>query len=268
MGNGQGMADPYHITAIRLRARMEEIGISQEMLADGVGCSQGAISKILTGSSHNSRFLPRIAQNLAINLNWLLGVTDEKIDMFDVEGDDLTEDHIAAMKAGIIKNRLLHPEQLEPPIVASSRIPFRGFEPEADPDIVQVQHIDFAFGMGGQFMEEPGRAKTMAFSRRWLRNFTDAPPEAIYWAEAIGDSMAPTISSNDSVLVDTTQKSPRAGDMIWACAWGDVGMIKRLRPRPDGTISILSDNHLVPPEIAADGELHVLGRVVAKVGKL
>ncbi|NVE96087.1 hypothetical protein HUO12_14370, partial [Altererythrobacter sp. JGD-16] len=55
---------------------------------------------------------------------------------------------------------------------------------------------------------------------------------------------------------------------IWAFSFGGVGMIKRLRPRPDGSVAILSDNPSVPEDRAVDDELHLIGRVVARVAKL
>jgi len=42
-------------------------------------------------------------------------------------------------------------------------------------------------------------------------------------------------------------------------------MIKRLRPMPDGTVRIMSDNPQVSDEIATDGDLTIIGRVVAIV---
>ena len=80
--------------------------------------------------------------------------------------------------------------------------------------------------------------------------------------------MESTIHESDIVLIDRRQDSPRIADLIWAFAFGEIGMIKRLRPMPDGSVKILSDNPAVPPEVAHDGELHIIGRVVAVVKKL
>jgi phage repressor protein C with HTH and peptisase S24 domain len=63
--------------------------------------------------------------------------------------------------------------------------------------------------------------------------------------------MAPTIEEGEPVLIDRRQQSPRDADLIWAFAWGDIGAIKRLRPMPDGSVKILSDNPAVPPESCA-----------------
>jgi transcriptional regulator with XRE-family HTH domain len=65
------------VTADRLRKRMADTGVRQEDLAEAVGCTQGAISKILKGDTLNSKFLPRIALHLGVALEWLLGTSDE-----------------------------------------------------------------------------------------------------------------------------------------------------------------------------------------------
>ena len=75
--------------------------------------------------------------------------------------------------------------------------------------------------------------------------------------------MMPTISDSDTILVDRSQTHMTMGDQIWAVSFGGVGMIKRLRPRPDGTVTIMSDNPNVSDDRATDGELFLHGRVVA-----
>lgn len=152
--------------------------------------------------------------------------------------------------------------------VGDRRLPFRGPALERDPDLVVIPEIDPAFGMGNAIMDEPASPEMRSFSRAWLRLITDAPPEELYWARGRGNSMSPTIEDGEPVLIDRRQQTPRDADLIWAFAWGEVGAIKRLRPMPDGSVKILSDNPAVPVDVAYDGELHVFGRVVAVVRKL
>lgn len=52
---------------------------------------------------------------------------------------------------------------------------------------------------------------------------------------------------------------------IWAVAYGELGMIKRVRAMPDGSYQLLSDNPNVEPAVAVDGEMTVIGRVVAVI---
>jgi phage repressor protein C with HTH and peptisase S24 domain len=77
--------------------------------------------------------------------------------------------------------------------------------------------------------------------------------------------MMPTISDHDIVVVDRTEQRPQFGDKIWAIIFGGVAMIKRLRPMPDGSVTLSSDNQLVRDVRAVGDELHIVGRVVAIV---
>jgi phage repressor protein C with HTH and peptisase S24 domain len=135
-------------------------------------------------------------------------------------------------------------------------------------DLVEVQEIDLKFGMGATELEIPVTTQIRHFSREWIRQYTRANPEALYFAQGVGDSMAPTILDSDLLLIDTSEQSIRISDKFWAMAFGGSGMVKRLRPMPDGSIKILSDNPTVPDDVAHDGELHVLGRVVGIVRKM
>lgn len=101
-----------------------------------------------------------------------------------------------------------------------------------------------------------------------MRYITDTPAKHLYWARGQGNSMEPNIGDGDVILIDRSQQTPGFGDLYWAIAYGQTGMIKRLRPMPDGSVKILSDNPNVPPEVAYDGELHVFGRVIAVVRRI
>lgn len=134
-----------------------------------------------------------------------------------------------------------------------------------DDEVVEISQIDLRFGLGTIFMDEEVTdqyGEKLPFPRQWLRTITNSRPEDLYWARGQGDSMEPKISDGDVILIDRSQTTPGFGDLCWAIAYGQTGMIKRLRPMADGSVKILSDNQSVPVEIAYDGELHVFGRVI------
>lgn len=136
-------------------------------------------------------------------------------------------------------------------------------------DDVEIQQWDIAYGMGaGGYLDIPVTGETHRFSESWIRQFTRAPASKLFFATGTGDSMSPTILDSDIVLIDTSEHEVRMADRIWAAAYGQAGIIKRLRPMPNGSVKILSDNQNVAPETAYDGELHVVGRVVAIVRKM
>lgn len=145
---------------------------------------------------------------------------------------------------------------------------FPGFGGDDDSDEVEIQEWDIAYGMGGgTYLDLPVTGTKHKFSRTWLKHFTHSPPEKIFFGRGSGDSMSPTILDADIVIIDTSEREIRVGDKIWAVVYGTTGYIKRIRPMPDGGIKMLSDNPAVPPETAYDGEISVVGRVVAVVRK-
>ena len=148
--------------------------------------------------------------------------------------------------------------------------PDEGYAPPAtDKRIIEVPMIDLAYGMGGTYLDgDDPDVRTEPFPLEFIRRYTPASADVIVFAEGAGDSMMPTIHSTDLLLIDRSEISLRLADQVWACSFGGVGMIKRLRPMPDGSVAIISDNPNVPDASAVDGELHLIGRVVAKVSKL
>lgn len=221
----------------RLIERLDARGWSQAELARRVGVSPQSIGKLARGESQGSKHIHRIAGLLLTTPEYLLGETDEP-----------GLDGVATMR------------HREPP--------GRGDRSER---VIEVPMIDLAYGMGGTFLDdvaEEAEIRTEPFPLSFIRRYTRAKPDELVFAEGIGDSMAPTITSNDLMLIDQSDNTLRIGDQIWAISFGGVGMIKRLRPRPDGSIAILSDNPNVPEDRAVDDELFLIGRVVAKVSKL
>ncbi len=142
--------------------------------------------------------------------------------------------------------------------------------PAAEPaqDLVQIDKINMAYGLGGTFIDnEAIEAEKVTFSRSWLRAYTHSAPEFLFTTDGSGDSMEPTISDHDIVIWGRGQVrlNQVKSDKLWACIFGGVGRIKRLRPMPDGRVRIMSDNQLVRDDYASDGDLHIVGRVVAVV---
>lgn len=217
----------------RIEALLEAKGWSQAELARRVDIKPTSIWKLVTGGSQSSKYLRQIARELGTTVEYLTGETDNP----------------------------------QPSGVPDRRPAWHGPEKE-NSDTVGVAEIDLRYGLGGTYLADVVQAESRQFSRTWLRNFTDSPPEELFWARGQGDSMEKTIHENDIVLIDRRQDTPRMADLIWAFAFGEIGMIKRLRPMPDGSVKILSDNQAVPPETAHDDELHIIGRVVAVVKKL
>lgn len=219
----------------RLAILLEDRGWSQAELARRVGVTPQSIGKLARGESHGSRHLHRIAAVLGTSPAYLLGETD------------------------IAQNA--H--------AGDKHVPFKHAPAERDQHILEIPVIDLAYGMGGTYLDDiDPDARSEPFPLSFIRRYTKAKAEDLVIADGLGDSMAPTIGSNDQMLIDRSIDSLRVADQIWAFSFGGVGMVKRLRPRPDGSIAILSDNPAVPEDRAVDDELYLIGRVVAIVRKV
>lgn len=137
-----------------------------------------------------------------------------------------------------------------------------------EPDLVPVREIDLSFGMGATYLDVPVTEEIHHFPRAWLRRYTRSSPDKLFFAQGIGDSMQTTLYDSDLLLIDTAQDQLNSTDRIWVITYANCGSIRRLRPMPDGGVAILADNPLIPREVAYDGELNIIGRVVAYQRKL
>lgn len=219
----------------RIIARREAMGLSQAKLGELSGASQASIQRIEAGETRSPRNLLDLARALRTTPEYLTGGSE------DPQDDGVSE----------------------------ARLPYKA--PADHDDMVQIAEIDLRFGLGGALMDQEvyeQHVETMGFPRAWVRYITDTPAKHLYWARGQGNSMEPNIGDGDVILIDRSQQTPGFGDLYWAIAYGQTGMIKRLRPMPDGSVKILSDNPNVPPEVAYDGELHVFGRVIAVVRRI
>lgn len=217
------------IDADRIRDRMSALGMTQAELARRVGITQPSVFKLLSGTVRSSAHLHAIARELQTTSEYLSGVTS-----------DPSIGYVPVPSVEVVASEL---------------------------GLVPVREIDLRYGMGATELEVQVTTTVRHFPRDWIRIYTGASPDHLYFAQGIGDSMSPTILDSDLLLIDASQHSLNLADKIWACAYGNSGMVKRLRQMADGSVKIMSDNQNVRDEIAYDQELHVLGRVVAIVRK-
>lgn len=101
------------------------------------------------------------------------------------------------------------------------------------------------------------------FRQEWLRRVTNAAPDKLCVITVDGDSMQPTLSHDDTVLVDLTQRTPRR-DGIFVLRYDGCVLVKRIQYDPQRqVVRIMSDNPLYPPiEVTEPEVLKVLGRVI------
>jgi phage repressor protein C with HTH and peptisase S24 domain len=166
---------------------------------------------------------------------------------------------VFAKKLGVSAEWLL--EGGETPTIDQADIIQRAPDRVDDIDMVGIQHADLALGMGAAFIDNHVDVEVLQFPRKWVETITYSPAELLTWAHGRGDSMFPTISDGDLVMIDRSQRDVREQDAIWAFTVGDVGSIKRLRVKGDRFI-ILSDNPSVPDDEEPQDFVRIVGRVV------
>lgn len=136
-------------------------------------------------------------------------------------------------------------------------------------DAVLLPEVEVAYSLGGGSISDDFPVVQMVpFSRSWLSSLTRSPADALMVARGEGDSMTPTIMDQDIVIIDRSDRRFNSQDRIWAVAYGQFGMIKRVRARPDGQFEINSDNPAVTPIIAAEDEVAFIGRVVGVIRRI
>lgn len=113
----------------------------------------------------------------------------------------------------------------------------------------------------------------LAFRRDWLARIGVAASQACL-ARVIGDSMFPTLSPGDMVLLDTSKPMPpirprtstdKRRPAIWALVDNGEARIKRVERPNDSTMLLLSDNPDHPPELLSGPQLanvQIIGKVV------
>jgi hypothetical protein len=115
----------------------------------------------------------------------------------------------------------------------------------------------------GSLDQDEAAAGALAFDARWLRAL-GARPDMLSIIRVAGESMAPTLSDGDDIMVDRSDVAERLRDGIYVLRMDDALMVKRLALTPRrGRVSIRSDNALYPAfeDIALD-EVALVGRVI------
>lgn len=129
---------------------------------------------------------------------------------------------------------------------------------------IPVFDAGFSAGPGLQGVSVPDRYH-FAVEERWLNKVLRRNSRHLAGVHVVGDSMLPTLTDGDVVLVDLSAQNEPLRDAIYVLRIDDCLYVKRLTMRTDGSILVSSDNKHYPTEVIDPRvtDLRVYGRVVA-----
>ncbi|MCT7620935.1 S24 family peptidase [Aliarcobacter butzleri] len=81
----------------------------------------------------------------------------------------------------------------------------------------------------------------------------------------IGDSMEPTLNSDNIIFIDKT-KNDVSRDGIYTFTTIHGLFVKRIQRRVDGKLDIISDNKDYPSQVLNKNDLEILGKVISSFG--
>jgi phage repressor protein C with HTH and peptisase S24 domain len=132
-------------------------------------------------------------------------------------------------------------------------------------ELVPVARVAVRASAGpGSIPGEESARPYFAFEPRWLRAMTNSPASSLSVIRVEGDSMAPTLSAGDDILVDLADGPERLRDGIYVLRVDGALLVKRLAIHPVGRrVTVQSDNPAYSdlPDCGLD-EIDCIGRVI------
>ena len=132
-------------------------------------------------------------------------------------------------------------------------------------DLIEVGEYDIRLSAGpGQLVGEENRVGVWQFNRRYIVDELRLKPANLAVVEVEGDSMAPTLSPGDRVLIDHADRNP-AKPGIYALWDSNATVVKRLEKVPASDpvqVVLISDNTRHNQYRVLADQINVIGRVV------
>lgn len=115
-------------------------------------------------------------------------------------------------------------------------------------ELIQVPILNIEASAGhGALADMEAKSAQFGFDPNWLRKLTASKASGLSIIGVRGDSMEPTLSDGDDVLVDLGDNQTRLRDGIYVLRMDDSLNVKRIAIEPQGRrISVVSDNPSYP----------------------
>ncbi|MDR1840449.1 MAG: helix-turn-helix domain-containing protein [Holophagales bacterium] len=133
----------------------------------------------------------------------------------------------------------------------------------ADGEYLNIRLVDMKASAGhGSIVElEPLSTAYLLFGRQWLHERIGIAHERLVVLSVDGDSMTPTLSPNDLIMIDTSAIERGFKDGIWLFSMDNAVHIKRVSHRGRGQFVASSDNKEYQP-FTLEEPYHFIGRLV------
>lgn len=247
-----------HDRVLRIKMRMAELKMDQTELAVATGLSPSGISQIFKGKIKGTRNFAIFAKALKVNVDWLLGDTDQRVDLSQWQGEDISEKDLPALL-----------ERFELAAASVATIGTGGVtltEFDRRGQTVAMPEIDLSQQSAERIAGISVKDHRFTIGRALLEIHTQADPAHIMVAVNTGDGMAPDLVNGDLIFIDASCRTIDTQDVIWLLRYGGMMTIRRVRMTPQG-ILLMAANPVLPDYTVPAAELEVLGRVVGALRK-
>ena len=138
-------------------------------------------------------------------------------------------------------------------------------------DLVEVAVYEGGLSAGGGAWNDEGRKQgSFSFPKNYIRGrLGHSNPDSLAILPVLGDSMEPTISNGDLVLIDRNV-SNCLHDGVYAFLLDDITLIKRLHRQARGVLSVNSDNKGYENQTLRESDLKrltIIGKACWILGK-
>jgi phage repressor protein C with HTH and peptisase S24 domain len=209
---------------------------STDRLARATGVSPSAFRKWLRGEAEPSRErLVALAQAAGVTVGWLVGGEGPEPRLRDA-----AQARRALSNGGGLGER----------------------------EYVLLPRRPEAAAAGAGVATPPADAEFIALRNDWVRSKFSIEPDHLLLEQAVGESMLPGIQEGDLLLVDTSVNRFRNFG-IYVFEMAGERLVKRVQPKLDGSVTLISDNTVYEPEhvpAAQAAGIHVVGRVIWTCG--
>lgn len=131
--------------------------------------------------------------------------------------------------------------------------------------LIPITRLDVRASAGaGSMVEDELPLHPISVDSRWLREFVRGPTDQLSFIRVQGDSMEPTLSDGEDIMVDRSDAAERLRDGLYVLRLDDTLMVKRLAINPvSRLITIRSDNPAYPswPDCKLS-QIAIIGRAV------